>query len=181
MNAPESFRAGDSVSWTESFPEYPAADGWALALRLLWPTGTPADIPAAADGNDFAISLSATATASWAAGAATLIAAVSKGDERITVYQSPVKILANLATATALDNRSQARKGLEDARAALADYAGAGKIHVAEYDVAGRKMKFRDSGQIIDLIHYYEREVAKENAALAILQGQTPGRVVVRM
>lgn len=181
MTTPESFRAGDSVTWRESFPEYPASEGWALALRLLWQTGTPADISAVADGNQFLIDLDAAATAAWLAGDATLIASVSKGADRVTVYQLPVKILANLATATTLDNRSQARKGLADARAALADYAGAGKIHVAEYDIAGRRMKFRDSNQILELIHYYEREVAKENAAAAILNGQTPGRVVVRM
>lgn len=179
MNAPESFRAGDSVTWRESFPEYPAGEGWALALRLLWPTGTPADITSAAAGNEFLIELTAANTAAWAAGDATLIASVSKGTARVTVYQLPVKILANLAAATTLDNRSQARKGLADARAALASYAASGKIHVAEYDVAGRKMKFRDSQQIKDLIGYYEIEVSKENAAAAILNGQTPGRVVV--
>ena len=70
---------------------------------------------------------------------------------------------------------------LANARAALASYMAKGQLHVAEYDVGGRKMKFRAASEITDLIAYYEREVAKERALQAMLAGGSPGRVVTRM
>lgn len=181
MNAPDTFRAGDSVSWTESLSEYPASAGWELKLRLLWSSGMAVAITATTSGNDFAIALTASDTATWDAGSATLVSWVTKGTERVTLAERDVTILPNLAIATTHDGRSRAVKGLADARAALDAYMAAGQIHVAEYDIAGRRMKFRTSEEITDLISYYEREVAKENAAAAILQGQTPGRIYTRM
>lgn len=180
MNAPESFRAGDSVSWLESFPEYPASAGWTLSLKLLWPTGAPAVIASSPSGNDFLINLNSADTTAWAAGAATLVASVQKAGARVTLSQKQVAILPDLFAANAFDNRSRAVKGLADARAALDAYSAGGKAHIVEYNIAGRQIKFRDAEQIIELINYYEREVSKQNAALAVLQGQTPGRVVVR-
>jgi len=177
---PTSFRAGDSIAWTLSLPEYPASAGWALKYRLLWPTGTAVAINSSAAGDDHAVSLAATDTAAWAAGKATLLAWVEKGIERITLKQPLVDVLPNLAAASVYDGRSQAVKALADAKAALAAYMAAGQTHVAEYDIGGRRMKFRTSAEIIDLINYYERETAGERALQAALQGGSPGRVLTR-
>lgn len=184
MNEPTTFRAGDSAAWTTSLPAYPSADGWALKYRLLWQTGAAVDISATASGTDYSVSLTAANTAAWAAGSATLVSRMERGSgaslERITLGQLAVTILPDLAVAATYDNRSQAVKALAAARAALAAYMDKGQAHVAEYDIAGRRMKFRSTTEITDLIHYYEREVAREQAATAILQGGTPGRVVTR-
>lgn len=184
MNEPTSFRAGDSVTWTTTLPAYPSAAGWSIKYRLLWPTGSAVDITTTADGCDYTALQTATDTATWPAGTATLVTLAEKGSgaalQRVTLGQEAVTILPNLATATTLDNRSQAVKGLADARAALAAYMAQGKLHVAEYDIAGRRMKFRAASEITDLIGYYEREVARERAASAILQGGSPGRVLSR-
>lgn len=180
MNAPDSFRAGDSVSWTESLPAYPASAGWALKYRLLWATGAAVAIAASANGDDHAVSLAASTTADFIAGSATLLAWVEKGAERVTLAQKPVTVLPNLAAATTYDGRSQAVKALADAKAALAAYMEKGQLHVAEYDVAGRRMKFRAATEIQDLITYYEGEVARERAAAALLAGGSPGRVLTR-
>ncbi|MEW6612698.1 MAG: hypothetical protein AB1409_08155 [Pseudomonadota bacterium] len=180
MNAPTSFRAGDSVSWTETLAAYPASAGWALKYRLLWSTGTAVAITATASGDGFAVTLSATDTAAWTAGAATLVSWVEKGTQRVTLAQQAVTILPNLAAAATYDGRSQAQKALADAKAALAAYMANGQIHVAEYEIAGRRMKFRSSAEIRDLINHYEREVAAERALQALLEGGTPGRVLTR-
>lgn len=180
MNEPESFRAGDSVSWTESLPAYPVADGWALKYRLLWPTGTAINIPATGSGTDYSVNLTPADTAGWVAGSATLISWVEKTSQRVLLEQQAVTILPDLAIANTYDGRSQAVKGLADARAALAAYMAKGQAHVAEYDIAGRRMKFRASMEITDLISYYEREVAKERAAQAAMNGVSAGRVCVR-
>jgi hypothetical protein len=181
MTAPTTFRAGDSVAWTEDLPAYPASAGWVLKYRMLWPTGAAVPIATSAVGDAHAVSLTAANTAAWAAGSATLVSWVEKGVERVTFDQASVAILPNLAAAETFDSRSQAVKGLADAKAALAAYVAGGKVHVAEYDIAGRRMKFRTSKEISDLIDHYEREVAGERALAALLQGGSPGRVYLRM
>ncbi|MBA3034825.1 MAG: hypothetical protein KKF85_03440 [Gammaproteobacteria bacterium] len=180
MTAPTTFRAGDSVSWEADLPAYPASAGWALKYRMLWAGGAAVAISTAAAGDLHAVSLAASATTDWTAGAATLLSWVEKGAERVTLDQQAVAILPNLQAAETFDGRSQAVKGLADAEAALAAYVAGGKVHVAEYDIAGRRMKFRTATEITDLIAHYKREVANERALAALLHGGTPGRVHVR-
>lgn len=183
--APTSFRAGDSAAWKTALPEYDAADGWSLIYRLILPFGAATEFSATGGtGGDYAVSLSATATSTWQAGAGTLLSRVERGSgaglERITLGQQAVTILPNLATASSFDGRSIAAKGLADARAALAQYMAKGQAHVAEYHISDRVMKFRTTQDILDLIAYYEREVAKERATAALMQGTAPGRVYTR-
>lgn len=183
-NEPTAIRAGDSVSWTRELPEYSAAAGWALKYRLLYAAGAAVDISSSAIGALHTVALTSAITAAWAAGAATLVAFVEKGAgaslERVTLESTPVTILPNLTAAATHDGRSANQIALVNARAALAGYMSKGQAHVAEYEIAGRRMKFRAAVEITDLIQYYEREVSKENAAAAILQGVAPGRIQVR-
>lgn len=180
MNAPTVFRAGDSVGWFQDLPEYPAADGWALKYRLLWPAGSAVDITTTGAGERFTAALTAANTASWAEGAATLVSWVERGAEKATLGTQAVTILPDLTVAANHDSRTRNQKALDAARLALETYMASGRMHVAEYDIAGRSMKFRSAEEIRDLIQFYEREVAKERAALAILQGGSPGRVITR-
>lgn len=180
MLAPTTFRAGDSVTWTESLPAYPASAGWALKFRLIYQTGAAVDIATTADGDDHKVELTAAATAAWVAGSATLAAYAEKGAERITLASEIVTVLPNLATVTNIDGRSIAARSLADALAARAAYLASGKMHVAEYDIAGRVMKFRNVKEISDLIEQLQREVARERALQAVLDGGAPGRVKVR-
>lgn len=184
MEEPTTLRAGDSVSWTKSLPAYPSADGWSLHYRLLWATGAAVDITTTASGSDYSVALTAANTASWPAGSASLVSYIKKGsgasEERATLERLDVTILPDLTVAATFDARTQNQKGLADAKTALAAYMAGGKMHVAEYEVAGRKMKFRAAEEIENLINYYEREVARERIATAIANGGAPGRVVYR-
>ncbi|MDP3138185.1 MAG: hypothetical protein Q8N17_17865 [Burkholderiaceae bacterium] len=184
-NEPTVIRAGDSVAWTRELAEYSAADGWALKYRLLYATGTAVDITSTAVATLHTVSLTAANTGAYAAGSATLVAYVEKGAgaslERATLESSAITILPNLITAATHDGRSANRIALANARAALASYMAKGQAHVAEYDIAGRRMKFRAATEITDLINYYEREVFRETAALAAINGVAAGRIAVRM
>jgi len=184
-NEPSTLRAGDSVTWSRDLPEYSAAGGWALKYRLLYPSGTAKDIASTGSGSVHTVSLGSAVTATYVAGNATLVAYVERGTapniERATLESSPVTILADLTTAANYDSRSQAAKALADAKTALAGYSASGKVHVAEYDIAGRAIKFRSADEIKGLIEYYEAEVGRERAAMALLEGGSPGRVVSRM
>lgn len=177
---PTTFRAGDSVGWTISLPAHPAADGWALAYRLLWPTGTAVDIATTGAGDDYTVALTATNTATWAAGSATLVSWVERGAEKVTLGTQAVMVLPDLTVAANHDSRTRNQKALDAARLALETYLASGRMHVESYDIGGRQMKFRSADEIRDLIQFYERECARERSALAILQGGVPGRVLTR-
>lgn len=180
MNAPTTFRAGDSIAWTETLPEYPASAGWVLKYRLLWAAGAAA-INTAASGDDHAVNLAASASTSWPAGPATLVSWVERGAVKTTLGSQAVTILPDLSATVSHDGRSKNQRALDAAEAALLAYAEGGKAHVAEYEIDGNRMKFRSSQEILDLINHYKRLVAKETAALALLQGGgAPGRVYYR-
>lgn len=181
MSTPDTFRAGDSVSWSESLPDYLPADGWVLKFRLLWRTGSDT-FDATGAGAEHAVSLASADTANWPAGAATLVRWVEHASlGKVTLSSAAVSILPDLTAATSHDARSFNRRALDAAEAALLAYLQGGKATVAEYEIAGRKMKFRDADQITALINHYRPLVARENAAMALLQGGgVPGRVHYR-
>lgn len=180
MPAPTSLRAGDSAAWSESLPDYLPSDGWALKYRILWPIGAPVDIAATPAGDDYSVALLPTDTAQYLPGRATLAAWVERTGERKTLGSQPLEILPDLALAAVHDGRSLAERGLAEAQAALLKYTESGRGHVEEYEVAGRRLKFRTIAEIRELIDYYAAQVAADRALFAALSGQSPGRVVTR-
>ena len=164
---PLSIRAGDSLTWSRSLPEYSAADGWTLKYRILWTTGSsPASFSASGVGTQHTVTLAAVTTAAWSAGRATLFVYVERTEgpatERVSLETKTIDIAANLATATTFDGRSANVKALDDLNAAMASYCTAGHGPVAEYQIGDRRMKFRSTTEIAELIAYYERQVAIE-------------------
>ena len=115
MNEPKNFRAGDSASWSESLPDYPASAGWSLKYRLMWPSGSGVNLTANPVGDDYAITLASASTASWLAGSATLVSWVEKGSERVTLAQQAVTILPDLTQAVTHDGRSANKQALDAA------------------------------------------------------------------
>ena len=181
MDSPDSFRAGDSVSWTVSLSAFPASAGWSVSFRLLSQAGVAVDIETTPAGDDHAATLTAAATANWPAGNATLVCLATKGAERKTVGSKTVTILPDLAVIGTFDGRTQNQKALDDLEAALAAYAAAGQGHVGEYQVAGRVMKFRTVEEIEALIAHYRRAVLKERSVMALINGEPPpGRCYYR-
>lgn len=177
---PVTLRAGDAVAWAVALPAYPADDGWQLHYRVLWPSGDPATFDAAAQGADHAVALASADTAGWQAGRATLVWWVVRDTTRVTLGQQAINILPDLTAATSHDARSANQRALDDARAALQNYLSSGRGHVLEYDVAGRRMKFRSVDELRALIQFYEGQVAIEHARAAALAGGSPGRILTR-
>lgn len=192
MNSPNTFRANDRVSWFESLLAYPASAGFTLKYRLLWPAVAPVEIPSTVEGDGYRVSLSSQSTAAWPAGPALLVGIVTLGagaqpygsfapGDSVTIEQKSVTILPNLVVLANVDGRSANKRALDAAEAALLAYLEGGKACVEEYEIAGRKMKFRDLAQIRDLINHYKALVARENTAMSMLQGgRPPGRVHYR-
>jgi hypothetical protein len=176
---PRALRAGDSAAWRRALAAYPPADGWALAYRIVYASGTAVDIATTPDAGEYAVSLAPATTAAYVAGAATLVGRVTRAGEAVTVYAAPLTILPDLATVANLDPRSSAAKALADAEAALAAYLGSG-AHVQSWTIGGKQMTFRSSAELIALVEFYRREVAREQVAARLAAGGAPGRVLVR-
>lgn len=176
---PASVFAGDTITWKIALADYPASAGWVLKYRLINAAGK-IDIVSAADGDDHLVSESAATSVGWAAGDYTWQRFVEKAGERFTVGSGRITIRQNLAgKAAGFDTRSSAKKTLELLDAAMVDHGA--RAWTQEYEVAGRKMKFRSVGEFMAFRDKLKAEVAREEAAERIAAGLAPkSKVYVR-
>lgn len=185
MKIPTTIIAGDNLSWTDSVPLYPASQGYTLHYALL-KSGTRIVIDSTASNDDHAVAVLPATTAAYATGAYEWTAYVTKGSggsaERYTVGSGRTTILPDLsAQSGGYDNRTQSRKILEDLKTAYQTYITNGSGHVGEYEIAGRRMKYRSAAEILQQINYWEAKCAAEDRQAAIANGQAPAnRLLVR-
>ncbi len=177
---PTVLTAGDTASWQKTLSDYPADAGWVLSYTLINAT-TKISITASSAGADHLVSVLAATTANWAAGDYDLLGVATKATERYAVATARVTIKPNLAALTTYDGRTSARKMLEAAEAAYQDYLTNNQGHVAEYEIAGRRMKFRSSGEIWQQIEKLRAMVRTEDNAARIAAGLAPkNKLLVR-
>lgn len=166
---PASIVAGDTLAWRKTLSDYPAGDGWVLGYRLINAAGK-IDITTAADGDDHLVGVSAATSADYAPGDYTWTSHVTLGAARHTVEQGRITIRPNLAGASGgLDIRSTAKKTLELLDAAL--IAHGANAWTGEYEIAGRRMKFRSPGDFLAMRDKLKAEVAREVAAERLAAG----------
>lgn len=170
---PTSVTAGDTVAWTRSLSDYPASAGWVLSYALV-AASIQYTITATASGDDHAVAVTAATTATWLPGEYAWQAVVTKTTERYTVGSGSLTILPNLAAQTAgLDTRSHARKTLD----ALEAWIESHDMAVADYQIAGRAMKYHSIPDLLKLRDTYKAEAQREAIAAA---GGVASRLVVR-
>jgi hypothetical protein len=175
---PATVVAGDTITWQKSYADYPATV-WTLKYRLL-NSATKIDITATASGDDFLVSVTSTTSATWAAGAYDYTAWVEKSGERVTVELGRITVKANMAVATTFDGRSDARI-IYEALIAAYKTAVASRAYVAEYEIAGRRMKFSSREEWLKELNFWKAQVVAEDRAEKIASGQPAGaRVLVR-
>lgn len=170
--------AGDTLNFTTAVTDYPASEGWTLTHRLLPRTaGTPIVLTSAADSDDpdlHRTQASAATTAAYTAGDYSWVAYVTKAAERYTVAQGAIEILANPTAASAMDLRTHAGKMLEAIEAWLESKDPA----VAEYEIAGRRMKYIAPEELIKLRLRYMQEARGEAAAARLAAGLGGGQKI---
>lgn len=161
-------RAGDTLNFLTKVIDFKASDGFTLHYRLVpRVSGAAITFDAAAEGDDYRIAVSATVTDDWGAGEYSWSSYVTKSGERYTVDFGQVTILPNPETIGTLDNRSFARKRLDELEAGIAALRGG----VKSYTIGSRSMTYRD---IPDMLVEYDRfkaAVADEDAAEKIAAG----------
>jgi len=171
ITLPSSINAGDTLTGSASYADYPASDGWALTVALF-NSGGAFNFNATADGDDFAISVDAVTTSAWTAGRYDYSAYVSKGFERITVHSGCMDINPDPSLGVAADGRSHARKLLDSIEAMIEGRASAGDLDILEGQLNSRSYKREGDGYLITLRDKYRAEVMAEDRANKIANGE---------
>jgi hypothetical protein len=161
---PAELRAGDTWQWRrEDLTDFPASV-WTLTYRFK-NASNGFEIVAAADGDLYAVSVDATTTSGYAAGEYSWQAQVSDGTSKYTVENGSMTVLASFfatSASTAYDDRSTARKALDEINAKIAS----GGIGIKEYEInVGGSMRRVAYADLLKWKQYYEALVANEEAA----------------
>lgn len=173
---PTSLRAGDTWKWTRSLSDYPAPS-WVLKYRFKSPAGG-FEITATASGADHAVTVAAATSGAYVAAEYSWVAWVEGGSsEKYTVDQGTTTVEPDYRAGTAaaaLDDRSHARKVL----AAIEAWIEGHDPSVAEYEIAGRRMKYIPVGDLLKLRQRYKSEVAAEINAERLANGEGIGKSI---
>lgn len=176
---------GDTLDFETSVPDYPNTDGWTLTFRLIPITsgsaitfsasGTPVDDPLG-----YRVQLAPATTAAWTAGDYAWNSYLVKSGARQTLESGQVTLLPDPAVATApRDNRSHSRICLDNIEAVL---EGRSSKDQDEFQIAGRMLKRTPFAELRKARDYYRAEVAREDAAERLANGEVPkSKVVVRL
>jgi hypothetical protein len=179
---PTQHTAGDTFEATLSGVDYPPGSGWTAQLVLIGPARHT--VSATTSGADFAVTVAATTTATWPAGDYTVRPVFTNGAERATGAATALRVLPDptASSTDALALKSTAQRVLDDLMVAYQAHLTSGQVHVAEYTINGRAMKFRGITELLAAINAARRDVEAEKAAARVAAGLSPRvRYVTRM
>lgn len=168
--------AGDTLDFTVSVADYPATDGWTLKYRLVprftTPTQAPIVLTATSSGADYLVQASPATTAAWVAGKYAWNRWVEKVGARQTLDESgELEIRPDPSTqAQGFDGRSQARKAVDDLKAALATFT-ATSGRVKSYTIGTRQMEFETTAEIVKMMDFWQRQLDNECASANMAKG----------
>lgn len=181
-STPTTHIAGDTFAATLDGSTYAASAGWSAVLILIGPGRQT--ITTTASGDDHLASVAGSVTANWAAGSYAMRAVYTKAADRYSVELGTLVVAPDPA-AVGTDARallSTAAQALQDLEAAYRAHLASGNVHVAEYEIAGRRMKYRSVGELLKAVSAARRDVAAERAAKRISAGLSPrAQFVTRM
>lgn len=155
---PASIRAGDSASWQIESADYPAGEGWALTYTFINAAGK-FSMTSTANGDAHKIHVLPAVTALYVAGNYSYQCVAANGTDATTIKTGSMEVVASFAATTTLDARSHAEKTL----AALETWLETHNPAVAEYEIAGRRMKYIPIAELLKLRDQYRREVRSQS------------------
>lgn len=172
---PARVNAGNTAKWLKSLPEYPASAGWVLSYELV-NAAQRITFSSSPSADDHLVNVTAAATGAWVAGSYDWRALATLGSEIYTVASGRMEIAP--AFGVVVDARSQARRTLEAIEATL---EGRASSATAEYQIAGRALKYIPIPELLTLRDRYRRDVKAEDDAAAVASGLgARGRIYVR-
>lgn len=168
---PDTFIAGDSVSWKRSSADFPSTDGWTLSYIFTANGQSAITVTCTASAPDYLASISPTVSATFSASLWFWTARVSNGTDTHTVATGRVNVTANPATSTA-DPRSLVKRTLDAIQAAILGAASKDELSLS---VDGLALSYRSLDELSRLeIRYqarYNRELSAERAARGLSDG----------
>lgn len=174
---PSQLRAGDTWKWTKSIADYPATAGWTLKYRFKSATGG-FEITASASGADHSVTVAAATSAAYAAGTYSFVGWVEGGSsEKYTVDEGVADVLPDLRSGTATaaqDVRSTAQKMVD----AIDAWLTGRDPGVAEYEIAGRRMKYWSPSELLKMRQRFQSELNAEQAVNKLAAGLGSGRKI---
>jgi len=168
--APTSFFASDTVKFTVSAPDYLPADGWVAKLNLTNSSGTHAFTGSDNGDGKHLLTISAAVSSAIAAGDYRLVVAVELAGERVTISTGSVTVRPDLTSAA--DGRSHVKRTLD----ALESWIESRNPGVAEYQIAGRVMKYIPIADLLALQSRYRQLWKQEQNGDRLASGQRPRR-----
>lgn len=162
--------AGDLVTWKRSLPDYPANDGWVLSYALT-KSSVRITFSASASGADHLVSVTASTSAGWTAGAYLMQGYVTKAatSERYRVFEANIEILTNLAAASSgYDGRSHAKKCLDAIEAVLESRATKA---IQSWSGLEQSFSLIPTADLLTMRDKYRVEYQAEQAASNIARG----------
>lgn len=154
---PESFAAGTTVTYSKSFADYPASDGWSLTLYLAG--ATIASVVADADGDAFDLTIPAATTVHpFLPGLYRWSERVSKAGEVREVGSGVVDIEPNLAEATDGSLQSFFEEAIPILQAHIRGRLTAG---LQSYSIGGRAVSKIPIGEATKLLESFEASLRR--------------------
>jgi hypothetical protein len=172
MTIPATIRAGDTVTWrddatTDSLDNAVTSGAWSLSYFLRNATaGAGLTVASTSYGSGWQTTISATSSATLAAGSWYWQARATSGTNALTIGTGSLTVLAALnytGTPAAFDGRSQARQDLDAVQAAIRSIISGGATK--RYQIGSRSLEKFSLAELIELENRLKAQVAKEEAA----------------
>lgn len=176
---PAEVRVGLTWAWKrQDLTDYPAS-AWTLTywFKQQAAAGAKFSVVATADGDNYAVSVSAATSGAYTADDYTWVAVVSSGSEAYEVDRGTIKLLPKYNTDSALDDRTHAKKMLEAVEAALEAFS----LGVKQYSIGQRTMTRRDIPELTELRDKYRAEVFAELQAENARNGKAGNQLLYRL
>jgi hypothetical protein len=178
--------AGDTLKLDYYNSDYTSAD-YDIEIRLRGNDLEPIDIIQGStgitigrDGDGWAVTVDASATADYSAGIYLYVIHLTDGTERYEVERGTVEVKADIATMASTDDpRSHVKKVLDAIEAVIEGRASNDEL---SYSIAGRSLSLTPIPDLLVLRDKYKWEYDREIRAQKIANGLKPGgQVRVRL
>ena len=153
---PESFAAGTTVTYRKQLTDYPASDGWSFTLYLAG--AQVAQVAAAADDDDFVVTVGATITDGITAGLYKYAERVSKDGAVYEVESGVVTILPDLTKATDTSEQEWIEKAVAALRAHIEGRLPTG---MESYSIAGRAVSRMPLAEALEWLDKLEARLSR--------------------
>lgn len=172
LNLPAAFRAGDTLKFTDSLPDYPASAGWALSY-VITDASNRYTTTSSADGDDHLTEVAAATTANWVAGSYRWVAQVSKGAERYSVASGWITLQPDLLSA--VDQRGHVERVIAAIESVIEGRAGKDALKM---QMNGRSLERTPIADLLVLRDRYRAELRSLQQAERVANGQRPGNLI---